>query len=62
MLFASIKNVEKKKIEKMVSEMITKLGMDDKRGTLVRNLSGGMKRRLQLGISLIGDSKIVFLV
>ena len=28
---------------------------------LVRELSGGMKRRLSLGISLVGDPKIVFL-
>lgn len=32
----------------------------DKLNTLVRALSGGMRRKLSLGIALIGDSKVLY--
>lgn len=34
------------------------MGLSDKINTLVRALSGGMKRKLSLGIALIGNSKV----
>ncbi|RYR12447.1 hypothetical protein Ahy_B04g069989 isoform E [Arachis hypogaea] len=33
--------------------------MDDKINSVVRVLSGGMKRKLSLGIALIGNNKVV---
>lgn len=35
------------------------VGLADKTNTTVKALSGGMKRKLSLGIALIGDSKVV---
>lgn len=35
------------------------MGLADKTNTTVKALSGGMKRKLSLGIALIGDSKVV---
>ncbi|KAI7979122.1 ABC transporter A family member 1 [Camellia lanceoleosa] len=37
------------------------VGLADKVNTVVRALSGGMKRKLSLGIALIGDSKVIVL-
>jgi ATP-binding cassette subfamily A (ABC1) protein 3 len=37
------------------------VGLSDKINTLVRALSGGMKRKLSLGIALIGNSKVIIL-
>lgn len=34
------------------------VGLADKTNTAVKALSGGMKRKLSLGIALIGDSKV----
>ena len=34
------------------------MGLADKIGTTVKALSGGMKRKLSLGIALIGNSKV----
>jgi ATP-binding cassette subfamily A (ABC1) protein 3 len=39
-------------------EMLQKLQLVDKRNTLPRNLSGGQKRKLCLGMSLIGGAKV----
>ncbi|CAI9722811.1 ATP-binding cassette sub-family A member 3 [Octopus vulgaris] len=41
--------------------MINAINLEAKRNVLSKNLSGGMKRRLSLGIALVGDSKIVIL-
>ena len=37
------------------------IGLTNDRQTLSKNLSGGMKRRLSIGISLIGDPKVLIL-
>ena len=36
------------------------MGLADKSNSVVKALSGGMKRKLSLGIALIGDSKVVW--
>jgi ABC-2 type transport system ATP-binding protein len=37
------------------------VGLSDKRSARVRTLSGGQKRRLDLGLALIGDPELIFL-
>jgi ABC-2 type transport system ATP-binding protein len=44
-----------------VDEVIELVGLADKAGAQVKTLSGGQKRRLDLGIALIGDPELVFL-
>jgi ABC-2 type transport system ATP-binding protein len=44
-----------------VDEVIDLVGLDGKRGTRVKHLSGGQKRRLDLGVALVGDPDLVFL-
>ena len=44
-----------------VDEVITLVGLDEKRDARVKTLSGGQKRRLDLGIALVGDPDLVFL-
>lgn len=39
--------------------MLQQVGLADKINTVVSSLSGGMKRKLSLGIALIGNSKVV---
>jgi ABC-2 type transport system ATP-binding protein len=42
-------------------EVISIVGLGEKSGARVKTLSGGQKRRLDFGISLIGDPDLVFL-
>jgi ABC-2 type transport system ATP-binding protein len=44
-----------------VDEVIRLVGLDGKRDTRVRRLSGGQQRRLDLGIALVGDPELLFL-
>ncbi len=42
-------------------EVCTIVGLDEKKDARVRSLSGGQKRRLDLGLALIGDPELIFL-
>jgi ABC-2 type transport system ATP-binding protein len=42
-------------------EVCTIVGLDEKKDARVRTLSGGQKRRLDLGLALIGDPTLIFL-
>jgi ABC-2 type transport system ATP-binding protein len=44
-----------------VDEVIELVGLQDKRDDRVRRLSGGQRRRLDLGLALIGDPELIFL-
>lgn len=58
--FCRLKGVEdEQEIANNTNKYIAMLEMEDKRGTLSNKLSGGMKRKLSIGIALCGNSKIV---
>jgi ABC-2 type transport system ATP-binding protein len=44
-----------------VGEVLDLVGLTDKQDARVRTLSGGQKRRLDLGLALVGDPQLVFL-
>ena len=44
-----------------VDEVLELVGLTDRKEIVVRNLSGGQRRRLDLAIALVGDPELVFL-
>jgi ABC-2 type transport system ATP-binding protein len=44
-----------------VDEVVELVGLTEKRDARIKSLSGGQKRRLDLGVALVGDPDLVFL-
>jgi len=44
-----------------VDEVINSVGLNEKRGALIRTLSGGQRRRLDVGLGIIGSPELLFL-
>lgn len=60
-LFAAFKGTPSNQITEVVSKMIRDIDLVDVENQLAGTLSGGQKRKLSVGIAMIGDSKIVIL-
>jgi ABC-2 type transport system ATP-binding protein len=44
-----------------IDEVVELVGLQEKRDERVRRLSGGQRRRLDLGLALVGDPELIFL-
>ncbi len=58
--FSRIYGMNKSEFETKFTELLQILRLEEKRKTMVKNLSGGMKRRTSIACSLIHSPKIVF--
>lgn len=59
--FLSIKLMTLEEIEEYSTQVLEKLGIQNKKNSMVGTLSGGQKRKLQLTIALAGNVKFVLL-
>ena len=60
-MFAALKGFRDEVLSAAVDDTLEKIGLSERRNTPARRLSGGQKRKLCLGIALIGQSRTVFL-
>lgn len=60
-LYGAIKGVPKNRMESEVTSILHRMGLDDFADKMAGGYSGGNKRKLSVGIALIGNPKIVFL-
>ncbi|CAF1280253.1 unnamed protein product [Rotaria sordida] len=56
-----MRQMRRKEAEESIDNILNLIGLVDQQHTWANNLSGGMKRRLSIGISLVGDSKVLIL-
>ena len=60
-IFSKIKGVPPEEIEEKSNELLKQVGLEDVKTAHVGSFSGGMKRRISVAISAIGDPKVIFL-
>lgn len=61
MMFATFKGMNNEDIPAAVRKIIEDVDLLDKTDYLIKNLSGGQKRRLSVAIAFIGNSKLIYL-
>ncbi|KAF4317459.1 hypothetical protein JM18_007589 [Phytophthora kernoviae] len=61
LFFGRIKGYTKQELEAVITRQIREVGLTEKRHVKSTELSGGMKRKLSVAVSLLGDSSLVFL-
>ncbi|KAG3122664.1 hypothetical protein PC128_g27732, partial [Phytophthora cactorum] len=59
--FGQIKGYANEELQAVVDRQIREVGLTEKRNSRPNDLSGGMKRKLSVAVSLLGDSSLVFL-
>ena len=60
-LYAVLKDFSCDRIESEINKTLQLLRLIDKKDSMATSLSEGMKRKLALGIAMIGDTKILIL-
>uniref|UniRef100_A0A8I5TCY7 ATP binding cassette subfamily A member 10 n=1 Tax=Pongo abelii TaxID=9601 RepID=A0A8I5TCY7_PONAB len=60
-VFAKIKGIQPKEVEQEVKRIIMELDMQSVQDIIAKKLSGGQKRKLTLGIAILGDPQVLLL-
>lgn len=59
--FGGLYHIDNRKLEKRIDEVLSIVDLTEHRKKLVRNFSGGMKKRLSLAAAILHSPKILFL-
>ena len=60
-LYCEFKSLERNKISQEIESVLNDIGLKDKRKSKASDLSGGQKRKLSIGLAIVGGSSIIFL-
>ena len=58
-IIGEFKGINPQQIKKDIQEILGSLNLKTQKHTLIRNLSGGMRRRASVGMALLGNSELV---
>ncbi|KAE8736684.1 ABC-transporter, subfamily A member 03 [Frankliniella occidentalis] len=61
LFFGRIKGMSEKELKGDIDMMLSEMDLEKKRKAFANTLSGGMKRKLSVGMAFVGGSKVVFL-
>ncbi|MFC1668725.1 ABC transporter ATP-binding protein [Chlamydiota bacterium] len=59
--FASLSGYSKNEAKQVSSELLKKVGLDDKKNEYIKRLSHGMKKRLQVAQAFLGEPQLIIL-
>ncbi|MBL7764029.1 MAG: ABC transporter ATP-binding protein [Chitinophagaceae bacterium] len=59
--FGAWAGLNKKQIQRKITELLTVLGLEDVRNKPVQKFSGGMKRRINLAIAVMNEPQVLFM-
>lgn len=59
--YGSLYHIPQNKLKEKIDEILHITGLYEKRNILVKNYSGGMKRRLEIGKSFLHDPEVIFM-
>ena len=60
-LYCEFKSVDRESISEEITSVLKDIQLEKKRHTKASDLSGGQKRKLSIGLALVGGSSIIFL-
>ncbi|WP_102028888.1 ABC transporter ATP-binding protein [Salirhabdus sp. Marseille-P4669] len=61
LFFGKIYRLEKAQLQRKIDEVLEIIGLTEKQNDLVKTFSGGMKRRLNIGVALLHEPTIIFM-
>src|SRR5690625_6914769 len=59
--FGRLYNLSSKELETKINEVLHQVGLYERQQDLVRNYSGGMRRRLNIGIALLHNPEFIII-
>ncbi|MBS3680614.1 ABC transporter ATP-binding protein [Ornithinibacillus massiliensis] len=59
--FGRIYHLRGKKLKQKVDEVLEQIGLTDRRKDIVKKFSGGMKRRLNIGVAMLHDPEVIIM-
>ncbi len=59
--YSVLKGLHKSQVDSEVQKMMIAIGLEHKKDVCASDLSGGMRRKLSVGIAFCAQSKVVFL-
>ncbi len=60
-LFGKLRGITGHELDKRVNRVLAQIGLSDRKKSRVKGFSGGMKRRLNLGVALLSEPRVLLL-